>query len=62
MLARARGDFWSMRDVLRGVRAVQGDRADPYIIQRRPRSILTLPLQTSCTRHKKNRMEITFCI
>src|SRR4029077_10662711 len=31
--ARARGDFRSMRDVLRGVRAVQGDNADPYIIQ-----------------------------
>jgi MAP3K TRAFs-binding domain len=31
--ARARGDFRSMRDVLRGVRAVQGDKADPYIIQ-----------------------------
>ena len=31
--ARARGDFRSMRDVLRGVRAVQGDKADPYIVQ-----------------------------
>jgi hypothetical protein len=31
--ARARGDFRSMRDVLRGVRAVQGEKADPYIVQ-----------------------------
>ena len=31
--ARARGDFRSMRDVLRGVLAVQGDKADPYIVQ-----------------------------
>jgi hypothetical protein len=33
--ARARGDFRSMRDVLRDVRAVQGDKADPYIVQQR---------------------------
>jgi hypothetical protein len=31
--ARARGDFRSMRDVLRGVHAVQGEKADPYIVQ-----------------------------
>jgi hypothetical protein len=31
--ARARGDFQTMRDVLRGVRAVQGDRADPNVVQ-----------------------------
>src|SRR5690349_17659044 len=31
--ARARGDFRSMRDVLRGVRGVQGDKPDPYIVQ-----------------------------
>src|SRR2546430_6628086 len=31
--ARARGDFRTMRDVLRGVRAVQGDKADPNVVQ-----------------------------
>jgi Tetratricopeptide Repeats-Sensor len=31
--ARARGDFRAMRDVLRGVRAVQGDKADPNVVQ-----------------------------
>jgi MAP3K TRAFs-binding domain len=31
--AKARGDFRTMRDVLRGVRAVQGDKADPDLVQ-----------------------------
>ncbi len=31
--ARARGDFRTMRDVLRGVRAVQGDKVDPNVVQ-----------------------------
>jgi Tetratricopeptide Repeats-Sensor len=31
--ARASGDFRTTRDVLRGVRAVQGDKADPDVIQ-----------------------------
>jgi hypothetical protein len=31
--ARARGDFGTTRDVLRGVRAVQGDKADPDVVQ-----------------------------
>jgi hypothetical protein len=31
--ARARGDFRTTRDVLRGVRAVQGDKADPDVVQ-----------------------------
>jgi hypothetical protein len=31
--ARARGDFRTMRDVLRGIRAVQGDKADPNVVQ-----------------------------
>jgi len=31
--ARARGDFRTMREVLGGVRAVQGDKADPDVIQ-----------------------------
>jgi len=31
--ARGRGDFRAMRDVLRGVRAVQGDKADPNVVQ-----------------------------
>src|SRR5262249_25084275 len=31
--ARASGDFRTMRDVLGGVRAVQGDKADPDVVQ-----------------------------
>jgi hypothetical protein len=31
--ARAHGDFRTMRDVLRGVRAVQGDKTDPNVVQ-----------------------------
>jgi len=31
--AKARGDFRTMRDVLRGVRAVQGDKAGPDLVQ-----------------------------
>jgi hypothetical protein len=31
--ARARGDFRTMRDVLRGVRAVQSDKVDPNVVQ-----------------------------
>lgn len=31
--ARARGNFRTMRDVLRGVRTVQGDKANPFVVQ-----------------------------